>query len=537
MANVYSDGGSYSSITIRACRVLRNYAAQITQGFSGSHSGVDIVGSGNRTDSITAHSSGTVAWAQSGFGNNKGSSGNASYGNACRIQHQNGMSTLYAHLSMINVKQGDKVSTGQVIGYMGNTGNSYGAHLHFEVRNSGGSLINGAPFLNSDLTGLGGGGTVTGSSNSSGGIPGITTPSEPEKKSVDVTKVVVKSTQGSTGTRKADDLANNKLIKNGAEILIQKNNSDTIFAPIVEGDITLEWARKNSPGVLRFNVIKDSKLKFDEGCPVSFRYNGKNVFYGYVFTKSSSDSTKMTVTCYDQLRYLKNKTSMAYGNKKYSEVLKIIANDYKLKCGAIEDTSYKIPQRIEDGTLFDILGNASDLTVLKNGKLFVLYDDFGKITLKNIESMKVPLLVDETTGESYSYSTTIDKDVYSKIVLASDNDQTGERELHIVNNADLQKRYGVLQYYESVDNASVAEIKAQAKLMANYYGKISRSLKLKKVLGDIQVRGGSSLVVMLNLGDMQVQNYMVVEKVSHSFSNGLHTMDLDVSGIRGEFVV
>lgn len=61
-----------------------------------------------------------------------------SYGNMVKIRHANWnggtLHTLYAHLNSINVKQGQVVKTGEVIGYSGNTGNSFGAHLHFEVR-------------------------------------------------------------------------------------------------------------------------------------------------------------------------------------------------------------------------------------------------------------------------------------------------------------------------------------------------------------------------------------------------------------------
>ena len=61
-----------------------------------------------------------------------------SYGNMIKIRHANWnggtLHTLYAHLNSINVKQGQVVKTGEVIGYSGNTGNSFGAHLHFEVR-------------------------------------------------------------------------------------------------------------------------------------------------------------------------------------------------------------------------------------------------------------------------------------------------------------------------------------------------------------------------------------------------------------------
>lgn len=63
---------------------------------------------------------------------------NSSYGNYCIISHGNGYATLYAHQRQLPlVKVGDRVEKGQVIGYVGNTGNSFGAHLHFELRVNG----------------------------------------------------------------------------------------------------------------------------------------------------------------------------------------------------------------------------------------------------------------------------------------------------------------------------------------------------------------------------------------------------------------
>jgi murein DD-endopeptidase MepM/ murein hydrolase activator NlpD len=58
----------------------------------------------------------------------------ASYGNVVVIRHNNGLETLYGHLSQRKVKPGDHVEAGDLIGLGGNTGRSYGAHLHFEVR-------------------------------------------------------------------------------------------------------------------------------------------------------------------------------------------------------------------------------------------------------------------------------------------------------------------------------------------------------------------------------------------------------------------
>jgi len=59
---------------------------------------------------------------------------NRSYGNVVIIRHANGLETVYAHLSKINVEAGQMVEAGQNIGLGGNTGHSFGSHLHFEIR-------------------------------------------------------------------------------------------------------------------------------------------------------------------------------------------------------------------------------------------------------------------------------------------------------------------------------------------------------------------------------------------------------------------
>ena len=62
---------------------------------------------------------------------------NSSYGNLVVVRHFNGLETYYAHMSVRDVKPGDTVRAGQVLGLCGNTGRSYGSHLHFEVRYMG----------------------------------------------------------------------------------------------------------------------------------------------------------------------------------------------------------------------------------------------------------------------------------------------------------------------------------------------------------------------------------------------------------------
>lgn len=125
-------------------RVLSNI--RITQHYGNNgHTGVDLGATSDRK--VFANSSGTVQQIQTGYGNAKGSTGMASYGNMVLIKHPNGMKTRYAHLQNVNVSIGQYVSAGQQIGVQGNTGNSYGTHLHYEVYNSNGSRINPESYL------------------------------------------------------------------------------------------------------------------------------------------------------------------------------------------------------------------------------------------------------------------------------------------------------------------------------------------------------------------------------------------------------
>jgi murein DD-endopeptidase MepM/ murein hydrolase activator NlpD len=89
------------------------------------HKGIDIARPSDRT--IKAADNGIVVSA--GF--------DGSYGNKVIIDHQNGLRTLYAHLSSIKVSVGQTVSQGSAIGVMGSTGDSTGVHLHFEVYKNG----------------------------------------------------------------------------------------------------------------------------------------------------------------------------------------------------------------------------------------------------------------------------------------------------------------------------------------------------------------------------------------------------------------
>ena len=307
-----------------------------------------------------------------------------------------------------------------------------------------------------------------------------------------------------------------------------------MLPPVVES-VSIEWERQGQPGKLTADIVKTPGLSFQEGDPCRFSVDGTPIFYGFVFEKARKGSMDqvITITVYDQLYYLKNKDTYVYSNKTAAAVIRMIAEDFQLNVGVLADTGYTIASRVEDNkTLFDIVQTALDETLKATSQMYVLYDDVGKLTLKNIGDMKLGLLVDNETAGDFDYKTSIASQTYDKVKLSYENKDTGKREIFIAQDGSSINQWGVLQYYEKID--STANAKAMADALLSLYNTKTRTLKLKDVLGDVRVRAGTMLVVMLGLGDMNLSSYLMVEQVKHTFSNEQHVMDLNMRG--GTFV-
>lgn len=316
-----------------------------------------------------------------------------------------------------------------------------------------------------------------------------------------------------------------------AELLIQNGNK--VFIPVVQEDITWQTERKGSPGKLTFKVHLDESLDITEGNAVRFKWNGSNIFYGFIFSKKMDKNRIITVTAYDQLRYLKNKDTYVYENKTAGEVIQMICSDFQMQTGSIEDTGFKIASRVEDNqTLFDIIQNALDATMENQKYMYVMYDDFGKVTLKGLDNMRLNLLIDEETGENFDYQSSIDENTYNRIKLVYDNEDSGQRDVYIAQDSSNINNWGVLQYYDTLQKGENGQLKVDALL--SLYNKKTRKLTIKNALGDVRVRAGSMVVVIMDLGDVKLKNLMLVETCKHTFKLDEHMMELKLRG--GEFV-
>ena len=312
-------------------------------------------------------------------------------------------------------------------------------------------------------------------------------------------------------------------------------NGYELITPIVEDGVKWETERQGSPSKLSFKVYKDknSGLNFQEGDAVVLKYRNVGedwvaIFSGYIFTKKHSKSGWIDVTAYDLLRYLKNKATYVYTNKKASELVKMIAEDYKLTVGTIDDSSYVIGERVEDDqSLFDIIQNAIDQTLMSTKKMYVLFSDNGKLHFRDSNNMKLNVVINKNVAKDFDYESSIDEETYNEIELYYDNDETNKREYFHAADATNIGNWGRLRLTESIKNPTNAT--DRVKQMLTLYNRKTRKLKVKEAFGDYRCRAGASVIVQLDLEDTKVANYMMIEKATHTFKKDEYRMDLTLS--------
>lgn len=294
--------------------------------------------------------------------------------------------------------------------------------------------------------------------------------------------------------------------------------------------VTYTTNRTGSPGTLKFTVNAVG-ISFVEGDAVRFSVDGQVVFLGWVFTKSRDRYAVIDVTCYDQLRYLKASASYCFVGRTAGDIIREIAQDFQLTVGALDDTGYAIPTLVkEDKSCLDIISAAIQDTLLATGKLYTFFDDAGALSLREAGAMVAQGMVGEgSLLLDYTYKTDIDEHTYNSIKLVRPNEATGRGDVFQVVDSGNIDRWGLLQLYQTVDEAlNSAQAAAKAKSILSYYNRRWRTLKVS-ALGLNGVRAGQMLMMDVpNLGDIHLFGLVLLEKVTHTYEHDTHTMDFEV---------
>lgn len=316
-----------------------------------------------------------------------------------------------------------------------------------------------------------------------------------------------------------------------AEIKLTIQHDSTIYEPAVVGDITVEWVRFGTPGKMIFSVIKDGNLKYSEGDVARLVVDGKNFFFGFIFTEERQEKNIYSLTCYDVIRYLRSDDIFKMPKQTYTKAIKKVAKRYGIKTGTIANTKYVRKAKVFNGCILDMLDNYRKTTKQSTGKTYILYADFNKLCLKAQSSMKTNYIMEASVMEGFTYASSIDDKVYTVVKLYKGSGKKMKVYSKTVSKA--KKKYGRLTYVAETKLKSKSKIKKKLKSIAEAHDAPRKKLSLQNVWGLTDIRAGSGITVKLEEDNFKINKKMTVNSVTHRFSEGRHTMDLNVFG--GDF--
>lgn len=290
-------------------------------------------------------------------------------------------------------------------------------------------------------------------------------------------------------------------------------------------DISLTSAWQNGADKLTFTFINDNK-EISNGDYVTFKYE-HDLFSGIVFTIQHKKNNIVSVTCYDQRRYLKAKDTVLRTNTTLTKFIETCAGDLQLAVGDLTDTVVNLNKYLYDSeTYLDMIYGSINDNLLLNGYYYVLRCDGGKLTLKELTELRLPLLIgDGSIAYDFELKESIDSEVYNKVKLAKDNESTGLRDIYVVQDSSHFEDWGVLQYFEKItSDLNESQIKERAELLLKVKNHEKRTLKINAI-GNDQIMGGNSIRVKIS--DLGIDTWAIVDKVTHNFGSN-YTMTLDL---------
>lgn len=267
--------------------------------------------------------------------------------------------------------------------------------------------------------------------------------------------------------------------------------------------------------------------KIENANEVRFIYDDIK-FLGFVFKHGHNKKKETTVTAYDQLRYAKAKDIIVCKNDTITTLAKRMCNYFNLQTGTLTDTRYKLPTTVQDDkTWLDIMYSSISETLVNTGRGYCLRDEYGEIAVRDIEDLKLDLVLgDESLDYDYDYSKSIDENFYNQIKIYVKGKDEGSVGGFVVAKSDESiKKYGLLQYFETLENKNSSQAKSKADMLLSLYNHEAESLSLD-CLGDTRVRAGSSFYGQIE--DIELKKRLIVRSVTHKFIP-LHTMQIEVA--------
>lgn len=315
------------------------------------------------------------------------------------------------------------------------------------------------------------------------------------------------------------------------ELLIM-DSSGVYDLSAIAGQIKVQQPWNNGASTMIFEYPRQGGRRFDNGSTVTFKYNGANIFYGYL-QRTGGNRERFKCTCADQLRYFKPTNTILRKEMPLSEWVNTVAyqvsdND-RIRLGNIDSTEVNLSKKLFDSqTHLDMLYDAIKENLGLNGYWYTLFDNFGQLDLVDTLDLRLPLVIgDESLCTDYEYEKSIDDDnVANFIKLAKDDKEAGVRKIYIAQDSTNISKWGKIMHFEKVStDRNDAQMQQLAQMLLVLKNKEAQTLKLEAI-GDTRVHAGSGIKV--ELADEGISGWMLVDSVTHSFTSSQHTMSMNM---------
>ncbi len=316
------------------------------------------------------------------------------------------------------------------------------------------------------------------------------------------------------------------------ELYLQNSNTGKIYdvSQIAE-KVTLSDSIEGEAGKLTCSLQKDPNnlLQIANGSIVSFIVDKVGMFFGYVFKIGTDAKANYSITCYDQMRYMKNTDVYTTANMTASNIFAKICEDYGLRYKIKIPTNYIPEPYIHDKkTLYKIVERGINLANINDKAKYFIKDEFGELVWSELSYEKTNVqLGDGSMLTGFKYERSIDENTYNQIKLYRDNKNTGKRDVWIVKDSNNIKRWGLLQFLEKADdNTNEAQLRQTAENYLKVKNIETEKLKLEAE-GIKELRAGKGIKFILP--HENINKWMWIINSTHSFTKYEHTMELEVA--------
>ena len=269
---------------------------------------------------------------------------------------------------------------------------------------------------------------------------------------------------------------------------------------------------------------KERLINFEEGKEITFKWEDEEVFRGVLFEVNRNKTGENTLTVFDENIYLtKNYDTRREENFKASSLVRKLCNEFGISIGDIEDTGYRIPKKIyQNKTLWDMIKDALEITKKQTGKVYVVFNEGGKLYLKERKNRAVAIVLNDANIIDASYVTNIEELRNQIKVVAGDPEK--EINSETVSNQELINKFGRMQHLEEADEDKTnSQLKQLANQLLDDKGTIDDDADLT-ALGDVRVTSKKSIYVIEKMTGIIGGYY--VDSDRHTFTGQNYDMSL-----------